>query len=160
MTLDEAILHCEEVAEKNEKDARERFNILPLAGQQRYCLKCADEHRQLAYWLKSYKELLDQRGNADLIDRRKAIHQIAEGIDDKAYFGTVEKDWEVIDFLKSQDRVQGTALPAKTGHWITIDDCELFVAKCSECGKIVDSRMINKYQYCCRCGARMAESEK
>ena len=35
----------------------------------------------------------------------------------------------------------------KTGHWIIIDDCELFMAKCSECGEIVDSRMISKYPY-------------
>ena len=41
------------------------------------------------------------------------------------------------------------------GHWIIIDDCELFMAKCSECGEIVDSRMINKYPYC-HCGAEMS----
>jgi hypothetical protein len=46
----------------------------------------------------------------------------------------------------------------KTGHWIIIDDCELFMAKCSECGEIVDSRMISKYPYC-HCGAKMVESE-
>ena len=46
----------------------------------------------------------------------------------------------------------------KTGHWIIIDDCEKFMAKCSECGKIVDSRMTSKYLYCPNCGAKM-ESE-
>lgn len=45
------------------------------------------------------------------------------------------------------------------GHWIIIDDCELFMAKCSECGEIVDSRMINKYPYC-HCGARMIDPQK
>ena len=60
ITLEEAILHAEEVAEKSETDARQRFNTLPLAGQQRYCLKCAEEHRQLAEWLKDYKRLLEQ----------------------------------------------------------------------------------------------------
>ena len=44
------------------------------------------------------------------------------------------------------------------GHWIIIDDCELFMAKCSECGEIVDSRMINKYPYC-HCGAEMEGEE-
>ena len=44
------------------------------------------------------------------------------------------------------------------GHWIIIDDCELFMAKCSECGEIVDSRMINKYPYC-HCGAEMRGEE-
>jgi hypothetical protein len=46
----------------------------------------------------------------------------------------------------------------KTGHWIIIDDCEKFIAKCSECGRIEDSRMISKYPYC-HCGAKMQESE-
>lgn len=45
-------------------------------------------------------------------------------------------------------------LEPKTGHWIIIDDCELFMAKCSECGKIVDSRVISQYPYC-HCGAKM-----
>ena len=47
----------------------------------------------------------------------------------------------------------------KTGHWIIIDDCEKFIAKCSECGRIEDSRMISKYPYC-HCGAKMQESEE
>lgn len=47
----------------------------------------------------------------------------------------------------------------KTGHWIIIDDCELFMAKCSECGEIVDSRMISKYPYC-HCGAKMIEPQE
>ena len=42
----------------------------------------------------------------------------------------------------------------KTGHWIIVDDCEKFIAKCSKCGRIEDSRMISKYPYC-HCGAKM-----
>lgn len=45
----------------------------------------------------------------------------------------------------------------KTGHWIVIDDCEKFIAKCSECGRIEDSRMISKYPYC-HCGAKMSKN--
>ena len=40
----------------------------------------------------------------------------------------------------------------KIGHWIKIDD--FYMAKCSECGRFVDSRMIIKYPYC-HCGAKM-----
>jgi DNA-directed RNA polymerase subunit RPC12/RpoP len=43
----------------------------------------------------------------------------------------------------------------KIGHWVIIDDCEHFIAKCSECGKVVDSRMINDYSYCPNCGEKM-----
>lgn len=47
----------------------------------------------------------------------------------------------------------------KTGRWIIVDDCEKFIAKCSECGRIEDSRMISKYPYC-HCGAKMQEVEE
>ena len=42
----------------------------------------------------------------------------------------------------------------KTGHWIIIDDCEQFIAKCSECGE--PSGLNNTYaRYCPWCGAKM-----
>lgn len=47
----------------------------------------------------------------------------------------------------------------KMGHWIIIDDCEQFIAKCSECGRVEDSRMISKYPYCL-CGAKMIKPQK
>lgn len=41
-------------------------------------------------------------GHGRLIDEKEACNLIAEGKEgDKAYFGTVSKDWEVIDFLKT-----------------------------------------------------------
>ena len=61
--------------------------------------------------------------------------------------GDIEGDYEIIKEYEEP----------KTGHWIIIDDCEKFIAKCSECGQIEDSRMIGKYAYC-HCGARMSEN--
>ena len=54
MTLDEAIKHCEEKAEEKRKDYERAcaYNI-PSEG----CLKCAEEHEQLAEWLKELKAL-------------------------------------------------------------------------------------------------------
>lgn len=52
MTLDEAIKHCEEVAEENEKNAKSINNIYKKS-----CLECASEHRQLAEWLRELKEV-------------------------------------------------------------------------------------------------------
>lgn len=40
------------------------------------------------------------------------------------------------------------------GRWIVEDDCERFIARCSECGRSEDSRMIAEMPYC-HCGARM-----
>ena len=54
MTLEEAILHCEEVAELNESIAynTDAENWMDIAQ----CEKCAGEHRQLAEWLKELRE--------------------------------------------------------------------------------------------------------
>ena len=66
MTLDEAILHCEEVAEINESAAYniEHDNWMAIAK----CQKCAEEHRQLAEWL---KELRERRQN----DRERDVNR-------------------------------------------------------------------------------------
>ena len=52
MTLEEAIKHAEEVAEEHTKYNR--------YGGFEGCDECAEEHRQLAEWLKDYKRLLEQ----------------------------------------------------------------------------------------------------
>ena len=54
MTLDEAIIHAEEVAEINENIAynTDSENWMDIAQ----CEKCAEEHRQLAEWLKELKQ--------------------------------------------------------------------------------------------------------
>lgn len=49
MTIDEAIKHCEEVAESCERGNPKK----------RSKAKCASEHRQLAEWLKALKEIWD-----------------------------------------------------------------------------------------------------
>ena len=55
MTIDEAIQHAEKVAQENEMCIRcnDDFNF-----SQPKWRKCALEHRQLAKWLKEYKEML------------------------------------------------------------------------------------------------------
>ena len=66
MTIDEAIKHCIEVAEKQEITAKSNLieidkikadGILRLYDADEYesCMKCATEHRQLAEWLKELK---------------------------------------------------------------------------------------------------------
>lgn len=52
MTLDEAIKHCEEVAEEKENEGKLlcQSEVASIG-----CLTCANEHRQLAEWLKELK---------------------------------------------------------------------------------------------------------
>lgn len=61
--LESAIKHCEEVAE--EKDMQTGFDTDYLCYQmsdteRNQCKKCAEEHRQLAEWLKELKRLREQ----------------------------------------------------------------------------------------------------
>ena len=57
MTIDEAIKHAEEVAEEKEKEGK---LLCQSESASMGCLTCAEEHRQLAEWLKDYKRLKEQ----------------------------------------------------------------------------------------------------
>ena len=61
MTLDEAIRHCEEVAEnyRCQRDDAADINDVGIASD---CQNCADEHEQLASWLRELKELREEIG--------------------------------------------------------------------------------------------------
>lgn len=74
MTIDEAITHCEEVA----KEQRELFSLCPIPsemcdptdycaslkdGKSKGCIKCAEEHEQLAKWLKELKTIKEKDCN-------------------------------------------------------------------------------------------------
>lgn len=63
LTLEEAIVHAKEVAEKNYRGAD--FESIDSVDDdiKANCIKCAEEHMQLAEWLeelKSYKEAEEQ----------------------------------------------------------------------------------------------------
>ena len=51
MTLDEAIIHCEEVVKEKQRKA----DVLPYDQPLLDCVKCAAEHHQLADWLNELK---------------------------------------------------------------------------------------------------------
>lgn len=59
MTIDEAIRHCEEVAERYETRAKiiDRRKLGFALENPTACHECAADHRQLAEWLTDYKEL-------------------------------------------------------------------------------------------------------
>lgn len=56
MTIDEAIKHCEEVAERYE-----RMEDSPDDKLREECLQCTADHRQLAEWLAELKKLREQK---------------------------------------------------------------------------------------------------
>ena len=64
MTLDEAIRHAEEVAERLENSHKRDWMCEDDE-------RCAKEHRQLAAWLKELKEYKEQSG--DVVSQQAAI---------------------------------------------------------------------------------------
>ena len=81
MTLEEAIKHAEEVAEENQRVVDTKDVTIDML----FCddeeieerltnyKRCAEEHKQLAEWLKDYKRLLEQQPCEDCISRQAAI---------------------------------------------------------------------------------------
>ena len=60
MTLEEAIEHAEKVAEENEKiSLYTPVEYIPADLSIEQCQNCADDHRQLAEWLKELKVVKD-----------------------------------------------------------------------------------------------------
>ena len=53
LSLEEAIKHCLEAAEANEK--MNEYDLAYTDEQKEECRECAEEHRQLAKWLRELK---------------------------------------------------------------------------------------------------------
>lgn len=67
MTIDEAIKHAEEVAKANES-WHEEYIDTAFEQHALNCKKCAEDHRQLAEWLKElqkYRKLFDSPEGAE-----------------------------------------------------------------------------------------------
>ncbi len=107
--------------------------------------------------------------NNDLISRDALIHDLEKIISDKPvsiFTDGIVRAINVIDnarpvdaysFEQVKDLVdlnKKLSEERPTGEWIIVDDTEKFIAKCSVCGRIEDSRMVREYPFC-HCGARM-----
>lgn len=169
MTIEGAIKHCEEVAKEQDKLCK-RYD--DASGYSRYhdeairttdakrCEGCAEEHRQLAEWLKDYKRLLEQEPCEDCISREKTLKVMIEqlGIRNEDYLLPAEAT--LYRVVKNMPPV--TPQP-KTGQWV--DD------KCSVCGKGIEDLIESSEwywnespKYCPFCGIKIqpykAESEE
>lgn len=92
----------------------------------------------------------------DLISRQAVVDSVNKALSEYMGESLLTYSSLILDYIKALPPVQ----PAqKVGKWIIVDDCEQFIAKCSECGRIEDSRMISKYPYC-HCGAKMQEGDE
>lgn len=96
-TIDEAIKHCEEVAEKQENKAksypRPDKSVKGSGRKYNACIKCANEHQQLAKWLKELKKL------REIPD--KLVPKYRDGVPDEYNRGANEMLEEVIDDIRN-----------------------------------------------------------
>lgn len=86
MSLGEAIQHCLEVAEMNQSiaDNTEHDNWMDIAQ----CEKCAEDHQQLAKWL---RELKERREQPEIIRCKDCKHWINDHLcESLSKFGSFE----------------------------------------------------------------------
>lgn len=105
MDIDEMIADAEKIVNLYEIDAKERFATPPFKGQQEYCLKRADEYRQLVEILKDYKRLKHQEQDSitivDKIKMKVALEKL--GYPPSAgYYKAIIKVLQIIDTCKKE----------------------------------------------------------
>lgn len=162
-TLAEAIKHSEELAEENQRVVDTGIVFDAMTIDMLYCddteviaehlanyQRCADEHRQLAEWLKDYKRLKEKESCEDAISREDVLDAISR-------IGLHKSDTKevqaVAECLRAVEALMPAASQSKTGHWIECDILQEF--KCSECRVCFR----NKSNYCPNCGVKMIEQQ-
>ena len=175
MTLDEAIIHCEELA-----DGHDRIKQIKAVTLEE--CKCAYEHRQLAEWLKELKAYKEQT-DGDLISRKQAEECCLNGwnkdykdiLEDIRKLPSAEKtdgDLISLDFMKKLgatciakrsetgelvaiSSIDNLPSAEKTAEWKPLDKEKaqyyMFGYVCSKCGAPAKSPT----KYCSNCGAKM-----
>ena len=93
MTLDEAIKCVETLAEEKKAQAWEA-QLQEEYGKVKSCKKCAENHQQLAEWLKDYKRLLEQKPCGDAISRQVVKEQMIK-------YGFHAPDMTVTEFIEN-----------------------------------------------------------
>ena len=130
MTLNEAIQHAEEVAETA-------------------CVECADNHRQLAAWLRDYKRLLEQEPCEDAISRDMALEKMADYVA-SGYADSVE-DFEEYSRIICQLPSVKPQEP-QSGYWQKHTDASgNSWHTCPACGHVAYTLS----HYCPDCGTRL-----
>ena len=135
---------------------------LTIATDTEEQMRKEEEHLSMIYGAEEI-EALEQQPCEDVISRQAVLDALDKSKYSNEFCEEHHIDWSINLGMAHivVNELKPVTPQSKIGRWIIIDDCERFIAKCSECGRIEDSRMINKYPYC-HCGAKMeveAESE-
>ncbi len=111
MTLDEAIIHAENVVWLNDREADRCFRHGGSAYDEKAktCKACADEHRQLAEWLRELKQLRSEQTDCEY------CHEDSDG-----YIRPIEKNCHA--------SIHATFLRIKANGWnknVNINFCPM-----------------------------------
>jgi len=96
MTLDEAIIHAEEVAEEQDMKAgfeTDNQTYIMSEIERKRCRECAAEHRQLAEWLRELKRadtLL--KATYDLLNKQHGNYYVLNLLAETVYYDGAECD--------------------------------------------------------------------
>jgi hypothetical protein len=160
MTIDEAIKYAKEVAKKQENNAknypRPDRSVRGSGKKYNAYLKSAEEHRQLAEWLKELKQLREQEPSDDCISREDALMCLTGEWTEP----TDELIHRFIRRIKNLPSVNPQE--PKTGHWIYDNDTNTW--RCDKCGETpktmgyvgTDKFMAEHFKFCNHCGAKNA----
>lgn len=169
MTLEEAIRHAEEVAEREYKNAQvydevKKDNLyhpdrITCEQAAKSCRECAAEHRQLAEWLTELKH----RREADVPDMDGGNMECGDCVNRKAAkeiifsefegWPTEEEIAQMKRLIKQINDLPPVIFVRPRGKWIQLSPAKIY--ECSCCGQNVMTSDIGCYQYCHGCGARM-----
>lgn len=172
MTLEEAIKHCLEMADKNEisaityKNCKEiktnMYEKLTAEKAENDCRECAADHRQLAEWL---KELIAYR-------KIRMCGNCRHYVSGTIHFGECHVTSDTKPCVVGINQIACDTFfdykdvqPICSGHWIEHNDC----IECSVCGFEVKDPYCEKrdmtctetsYDHCPKCGVGMRELNK
>lgn len=161
LDLDEAIRYVEEVYKdmsdkaKFLKDPQNSIYDMGFRGDD--CAECAEQHHQLAEWLKDYKRLLTQPqiADGDRVVSLNAVKDLYCRICMESNLCYRSK--ETCEDLRLFDKLP--PVTPKTGHWISegyyADGSNIQAFRCSECGNHILEYDTGVYNFCPVCGCRM-----
>lgn len=132
MTIEGAIKHYEEVAEKEERSAKlhPRPDKYVKGSGKKYlsCVACAEEHRQIAEWLKELKRLKEQEPCEDCISRAY-IEPIVEELENIC----INEDEHILSLLSNIKNAPSiTPQPERCGDCISR---RAIIGKCEDTAK-------------------------
>ena len=98
LSIDEAITHAREVAERN----RKQFKNCPADSrdsEHQTCEQCAEEHEQLAEWLEELKDYRDKNNMVVRVDVEN-VDSIKDKIDELSKYAESKYNKAIDDFVK------------------------------------------------------------